>query len=161
MTDHTAGWLVRFLRWLLSVLEHPSRDADDTAADAFPDDVPTDVPAAPAPPARAPYAESRRRPRSPYAAMAAAEAEADRVGAVRRWPPPSPRPYAPARWHIEEDRFARQSPPTAPASAAQRFTQGRRRAELWLATVGIDAGPRVIHGVPVGAGTGVLARSGR
>jgi hypothetical protein len=77
------------------------------------------------------------RHRSPYAAAAAASA-ADRAGATRRYPPPSPRPYAPAAWH-------------APENAASRLTQGRRRAELWLATVGIDAGPRRIHGVLVGA----------
>jgi hypothetical protein len=71
------------------------------------------------------------RHRSPYAAEAAAEAEADRTGAARRYPPPGPRTYAPAVYHVPR----RPEPQT---SAAKRLTQGRRRAELWLATVNVD-----------------------
>lgn len=53
-------------------------------------------------------------------------------------PRPRRRPLAPQR-------------PQTHTNAAKRLTQGRRRAELLLATYGIDAGPRRIHGVTVGA----------
>jgi hypothetical protein len=53
------------------------------------------------------------------------------------------RRYAPAVWHIPQE------------CAAGRLTQGRRRAELWLATHGLDAPwPVRPHGVTLGGMTG-------
>lgn len=69
--------------------------------------------------------------RSPYAT----DAVRDRAGQAPL-PAPSPvRRYAPARYHW---------------TAQERAAQRRRRRELWLATVGVDAGPHIIHGVMVG-----------
>lgn len=140
MFDLIAGWLIRLLRWLLTAVEVP-----DIPAGLLPP-APCGCLALAALPASPPLPAHR----SPYAAESAAEAEADRVGAVRRWPPPSPRPYVTIRWHHEGVRRAQPVPPTAPASAAQRLTEGRRRAELRLSTRAIDAGRLRTHGVPVG-----------
>jgi hypothetical protein len=128
-------WLIRVLNLLLAVLERRTRSGP-----LEPPRPPEGPPPQPAPPTLPPH-------RSPYAAAAAAEAEADRRGAVRRYPPPSTRPYAPPRWHQPEQP---EPPAGRHTGAAHRLTQGRRRAELWLATHGIDTGPRRIHGVPVG-----------
>lgn len=51
------------------------------------------------------------------------------------------RPFAPARWWHDEEDVRR---------GGQSRAQRRRRRELWLATIGIDAGPSRIHGVLVG-----------
>lgn len=78
-------------------------------------------------------AESAPLPR--HKSKHAIDAIADRRG-YGAFPAGSPaRPYAPARYHF---------------SLKERTRQRHRRAHLWLATVGIDAGPRRIHGMTVG-----------
>ncbi|MDK1472870.1 hypothetical protein QNO07_05395 [Streptomyces sp. 549] len=71
------------------------------------------------------------RPRSPYARD---------TGPLVTGLPPG-RPFAPAQWWHDED---------GSGHTDEGHAQRRRRRELWLATIGIDAGPSRIHGVLVG-----------
>lgn len=85
----------------------------------------------PTPPTSTPSPPRLPRQRSPYAADAACD-----MAGCGRLPAPSPvRRYAPDRYH---------------STAKERAAQRRRRRELWLATMGVDAGPHTIHGVMVG-----------
>jgi hypothetical protein len=156
-----AGWIVRTLRRLPAALDRPAPDRpalDRPAPDQKPEPVCGAAPVAPSAssaPCDCHRPASLPRHRSPYAAEAAAEAAADRWGAGRRYPPPGPRRYALARWH-QPEVAGRPAPPARGTDAALRLTRGRRRAELWLATAGVDAGPRVPHGAaePVQTGAG-------
>jgi hypothetical protein len=130
--------LVRLLTALLTFLDPPH---PGTAGPAAP--LAAVVPPMPSRPPSVPL------PRSRYAAEAAAEQAADQAGAVRRYPPPGPRPYAPAVYH-------RQRRPERD-SAAVRLTQGRRRAELWLATWHMDP-PWPVHPHGVRLPTGGVSR---
>jgi hypothetical protein len=74
------------------------------------------------------------RPGRAAPAATAAHRVPPRVIAVHAEEPPRVRPYV-----------------LTPEERRERWRQGRRRRVLWLASHGIDAGPRWIHGVEVAA----------
>ncbi|MDI3386519.1 hypothetical protein QIS99_09880 [Streptomyces sp. B-S-A8] len=94
----------------------------------------------PAPPGR------HRLPAEPPAAAHPVAAPVVRIPVLRGEDSPLVRPYVIAHERREEQQRRRQE-----EQWQELLRQRARRRELWLALLGVDIGPRLIHGVEVSA----------